>query len=166
MDNLNELNHPERFAEIASLHTKAFNWEPRNRIPLGIHVVNPEYGKGLDYNDGLNPEPFFQLQRRVLIDTLQVGSDLLPAVAINHLGDAVLTSIFGAQMLMWQSAARSLALIITHTIWTSFAGPWRSSHFTEMPSGMCETNAVHSKIGRMTSSRVSRTDRDWSCTFR
>jgi hypothetical protein len=108
MDNLNELNHPARFAEIASLHTKAFNWEPQNCIPLGIHVVNPEYGKGLDYHDWLNPEPIFELQRKVLIDTLQVGSDLLPVVAINHLGDAVLTSMFGAQMLMPETSSATL----------------------------------------------------------
>ena len=108
MDNLNELNHPARFKEIASLHTKAFNWESQNRIPLGIHVVKPEYGKGLDYNDWLNPEPFFELQRKVLIDTLQVGSDLLPVVAINHLGNAVLTSMFGAEMFMPETSSATV----------------------------------------------------------
>jgi hypothetical protein len=111
VDNLNALNQPERFTEIASLHMKAFNWKPQNRIPLGIHVVNPEYGKGLDYSDWLNPELFFELQRKVLIDTLRVGSDLLPAVAINHLGDRVLTTMFGAQMLMSETSYQQRWLV-------------------------------------------------------
>lgn len=97
---LDNLNNPDRFEEIAQLHTKAFRWEPQGRIPLGIHVVNREYAKGLDYNEWLNPKPFLDLQTRILADTLAVGSDLLPVVAINHLGDAVLTSMFGAKQKM------------------------------------------------------------------
>lgn len=98
---LNDLNKPDCFKEISSLHTKAFCWEPQGYIPLGIHVVNPEHTSGIDYrNEWLNPEPFLELQTKVLTDTLIVGSDLLPVVAINHLGDAVLTSMFGAEQLI------------------------------------------------------------------
>ena len=79
---LNNLNRLDAFEEIAQLHTKAFRWEPQGRIPLGIHVVNPEYAKGLDYNEWLNPEPFLNLQTKILADTLAVGSDVLPVVAI------------------------------------------------------------------------------------
>jgi len=64
MNDLNELKHAERFAEIATLHRNALAWKPQNRIPLGIHVVNPEYASGLDYNDWLNPAPFFELQKK------------------------------------------------------------------------------------------------------
>lgn len=105
---LEELNNPGRFAEIAQLHANAFNWRPQGRIPLGIHVVNPEHAAGLDYGKWLDPEPFFEFQAEVLRDTLTIGSDLLPAVALNHLGDAVLTSMFGAEQLMPESGGATL----------------------------------------------------------
>ena len=97
---LSNLNNPRRFEEIAHLHANAFNWKPQGRIPLGIHVVDPKHSLSLTYSDWLNPEPFLEFQTRVLADTLAVGSDLLPAVALNHLGDAVLTSMFGAELRM------------------------------------------------------------------
>ena len=97
---LEALNDPARFTEIARMHRAAFNWIPQGRIPLGIHVVNPDLAGDLSYADWLEPEPFLEFQRRVLIDTLSVGSDLLPVVAINHLGEATLTSMFGAEQYM------------------------------------------------------------------
>ena len=105
---LEKLNRPGRFAEIAQLHVNAFNWRPQGRIPLGIHVVDPEHAGGLDYGEWLNPEPFLEFQAKVLADTLAVGSDLLPAVAINHLGDAVLPSMFGAEMYLPEKAGATL----------------------------------------------------------
>jgi len=99
---------PDRFAEVARLHTNAFNWRPQGRIPLGIHVVEPRHAKNLDYNRWLDPEPFLAFQTNVLIDTLRVGSDLLPAVAVNHLGDAVITSMFGARQFLPESAGTNL----------------------------------------------------------
>jgi len=95
---LERLNAPARVQEVANLHTNAFSWESQGTIPLGIHVVNPDHGKDLDYRDWIDPRPFLEFQRRILVDTLEVGSDLMPAVAINHLGDAVLTSMYGASL--------------------------------------------------------------------
>jgi hypothetical protein len=98
--NLDRYCDPGRFAEIARLHRRAFAWEPQGRIPLGIHVVDSSRATELDYAAWLEPEPFLEFQTGVLADTLAVGSDLLPAVAINHLGDAVITSLFGAEQFM------------------------------------------------------------------
>ena len=74
---LADLNNPGRFEEIARRHRNAFDWRPQNRIPLGIHVVDPKHAEGLSYRDWLNPGPFLEFQTRVLADTLAVGSDLL-----------------------------------------------------------------------------------------
>jgi hypothetical protein len=105
---LEQMCRPDRFAEIARLHAKAFAWEPQGWIPLGIHVVNPEHGQGIDYNEWLDPRPFLEFQRKILVDTLTVGSDLMPAVAINHLGDAVLTSMYGARLFMPEAGSTTL----------------------------------------------------------
>jgi hypothetical protein len=99
---------PARFSEIGRLHENAFTWRAQERIPLGIHVVKPEYGKGLSYDRWLEPEPVLEFQIKVLADTLAVGSDVLPVVAVNHLGEAVLTSIFGARQHMPEKAGASL----------------------------------------------------------
>jgi hypothetical protein len=107
-DLLAGLNNPSRFTQIANLHANAFAWRPQGRIPLGIHVVNPQHFEHLTYHDWLNPEPFLEYQAKVLADTLAVGSDLLPAVAINHLGDAVLTSMFGAKLFMPENCSSTL----------------------------------------------------------
>ncbi len=105
---LDHLYNPKRFAEVARRHSRAFNWQPQGWIPLGIHVVNPAYAGGLDYNNWLDPKPFLDFQTQVLSDTLAVGSDLLPAVAINHLGDAVLPSMFGAELFMPEAGSATL----------------------------------------------------------
>ena len=97
-----------RFEEIEHLHKQAFAWQPQARIPLGIHVVNSKYAAGLTYKEWLNPEVFLEAQVKFLSDTLEVGSDLLPVIAINHLGDAVLTSMFGARQHMPDTASATL----------------------------------------------------------
>ncbi len=98
---LTRYHDPERFAQVAQRHLSAFDWQPQGWIPLAVHVVNPEYGRGLDYkNCWLDPEPFFDIQVRQLADTLAVGSDVLPAIGINHLGDALVTGMFGAEQFM------------------------------------------------------------------
>jgi len=102
------MHNQARFDEIARLHGNAFNWRPQGRIPLGIHVVDPEHARGLSYSEWLNPEPFFEYQAKVLHDTLAVGSDLLPCIAINHFGDAVLTSMFGAEQFVPDETSASL----------------------------------------------------------
>jgi len=104
---LDHLCKPDRFVEVANLHQKAFAWEPQGRIPLGIHVANPEYAKDLDYSEWLNPEPYLEFQTKMLADTLTVGADLLPAVAINHLGDVVIPRMFGAELLMPKSGSET-----------------------------------------------------------
>ena len=106
--NIERLNAPERWREVSHRHTAAFAWQPQGHIPLGLHVVDPHHGANLDYHDWLEARPFLDFQRRVLVDTLAVGSDLLPAVAINHLGDAVVTSMFGAKMLMPECGSSTL----------------------------------------------------------
>jgi hypothetical protein len=105
---LDRFYDPGRFAEIARLHRRAFAWQPQGRIPLGIHVVDSSRAQGLDYAAWLEPEPFLEFQAGVLADTLAVGSDLLPAVAINHLGDAVVTSLFGARQFMPEEGSATL----------------------------------------------------------
>lgn len=105
---LDKYYNPKRFQEVAALHWNAFNWTPQNRIPLGVHVNNPEYTKDLSYGEWLNPEPFFDVQLRMLRDTLEVGSDLLPHVAINHVGDSVLTTMLGAELFVPEEGSATL----------------------------------------------------------
>lgn len=99
-DALEDLYDPEHVALVRQRHQRAFGWQPQGWIPLGIHVVNPEHMSRLEYERWLEPEPFFEAQYRVLCETLAVGSDLLPAVAINHLGEAVISSMLGAEQFM------------------------------------------------------------------
>ena len=40
---LDHLSEPDRFAKVARLHQSAFAWKRQGRIPLGIHVVNPNH---------------------------------------------------------------------------------------------------------------------------
>ncbi len=104
---LDRLHDPTRFDEIERLHQRAFAWQPQGQIPLGIHVVNPDYAKDLRYEQWLDPEVFLPIQTRYLIDTLTVGSDLLPVVAINHTGTVHLASMFGAKLHMPESTLAS-----------------------------------------------------------
>ena len=97
MRDLSRYHNPARFAETAQRHRRAISWEQQGRIPLGIHVVNPEYLQGMTYSDWLKPEVYCELQTNHLADTLEVGSDLAPVVGFNHLGEAPLTTLFGAE---------------------------------------------------------------------
>lgn len=93
-----QYNDPQRFAQIEQLHTNAFSWRKQDHIPLGIHVVNPQHSKGLSYPDiWLKPEILLEVQAKQFVDTLEVGSDLLPVIGINHFGDVVPPSLFGAK---------------------------------------------------------------------
>ena len=71
-------------------------------------MVDPEHTKGLGYDRWLDPKPFFEAQARILRDTLTVSSDLLPVMPINHLGDATITSMFGAEQFMPTEAGATL----------------------------------------------------------
>ncbi len=92
------LNDPERFAVVAERHRRAFSWEPQGYIPLGILVNDPAHLKGLSYDRWLDAEPFFMAQARMLRDTLLVGSDVMPVLGMNHLGDVLIPTMFGAEL--------------------------------------------------------------------
>ena len=98
---MDQYNDPARFAEIERLHGNAFSWQRQDRIPLGIHVVNPEHTEGLVYQEvWLKPEVLLDIQAKYLVETLEVGSDLLPVVGLNHFGTVVRASLFGAELKM------------------------------------------------------------------
>ncbi len=99
---------PDRFREVASLHQNALAWRPQERIPLGIHVSDPAHVAGLTYDRMLDAKLFFEAQVKMLADELEVGSDLLPLVPLNHLGHAPLTSMFGAHQHMPDQTGGSL----------------------------------------------------------
>lgn len=92
------LNDPERFAVVAERHRRALSWEPQGYIPLGILVSDPAHLEGLAYDQWLDPEPFYLAQARMLRDSLLVGSDLLPVLGMNHLGDVLIPTMFGAEL--------------------------------------------------------------------
>jgi hypothetical protein len=105
---LDALCDPERFTRVAARHRRAFAWQPQGWIPLGIHVVDPRHWPDIAYRDWLDPEPFLEFQLKVLADTLTVGSDVMPAVGINHLGNAVIPTMFGARLIMPESGSTTL----------------------------------------------------------
>lgn len=109
-----KLNKPARFAKIADRHLKAFNWENQGWIPLGLVVNNPEYSRGITLDQWLNPQVFMELQAKILRDTLEVGSDIMPSIAINHMGNALYSSVFGAKITVPQDKITSI----------QDSGPW------------------------------------------
>jgi hypothetical protein len=145
--NLDRFYDPGRFAEIAWLHRRAFAWQPQGRIPLGIHVVDSSRARGLDYAAWLEPEPFLEFQTGVLADTLAVGSDLLPAVAINHLGDSVITSLFGAGQLMPEEGSATLQMV-GPTPLPVFAGIGEAEKLPEPPPDAGIMPAVERMVRR------------------
>ena len=98
----------QRFWEIAERHRRALSWESQDWIPLGIIVSNPEHARGLTYDQWLDPAPFFEVQAKSLRDTLVVGSDTLPVLPLNHLGDVLVPTMFGAELFVPTDMADSL----------------------------------------------------------
>ncbi len=94
------LNDPDRFALVAKRHLNAIAWERQDYIPLGIIVNNPDNIKGISYKQWLDPAVFFEVQARILCDTLTVGSDYMPVLPLNHLGDVLIPTMFGAELLV------------------------------------------------------------------
>jgi len=90
------LNDPERFARVAERHLKAFQWEPQGWIPLGLIVNDPRHSRGISLGQWMDADVFLELQARMLRDTLEVGSDITPSIGLNHLGNALYPSVFGA----------------------------------------------------------------------
>ncbi|MDP7742141.1 MAG: hypothetical protein QGF67_11915 [Lentisphaeria bacterium] len=105
---MNDLYNPQRFEQIEDRHQNAFAWRRQDYIPLGIWVVNPEYAVDLDYGQWLEPDGFLDYQIKVLTDSLTVGSDLLPVIGINHLGTALLNTMFGAELFVPKTAIATL----------------------------------------------------------
>jgi hypothetical protein len=101
------LNDPDRFAQIAERHRRALSWEPQAYIPLGIIVNDPAHLTGISYDRWLEPEPFFEAQAKALRDTLLVGSDCLPALGMNHLGDVLIPTMFGARLFVPEEMGES-----------------------------------------------------------
>ena len=102
------LNNPKRFDEIARRHLNAMRWHPQEYIPLGIIVNNPDYTRGLSYDQWLEPGPFFEAQAKILRDTLLVGSDYMPVLPLNHMGDVLIPTMFGAELFVPKAMAASL----------------------------------------------------------
>ncbi|MCK5381950.1 MAG: hypothetical protein KAJ81_10785, partial [Candidatus Latescibacteria bacterium] len=131
---------PARFAQIAERHLRAFRWEKQDRIPLGLIVNDPKYSQGITLDQWLNPEVFLRLQASNLRDTLEVGSDVMPSIALNHMGNALIPSAFGAKITIPGDRVTSI----------QDSGPWISPvlrdiretddlSFSPIPSGLvCE----------------------------
>jgi len=90
------LNDPQRFAKVSERHRRALSWEPQGYIPLGVIVSDPAHLAGVSYEQWLAAEVFYEAQAKLLRDTLAVGSDYMPVIAMNHLGDVLVPTMFGA----------------------------------------------------------------------
>ena len=108
------LNDPARFALTAERHRNAFRWVQQDWIPLGVIVNDPAHSAGLSYDDWLEPEAFLALQAKMLRDTLEAGSDINPTIALNHTGNALYSSVFGAEITIPHDEVTSIQDI----------GPW------------------------------------------
>ncbi|NPV06486.1 MAG: hypothetical protein HPY83_00810 [Anaerolineae bacterium] len=86
--------------EIMRRQRASLAWQPVDRLPLGIWINRPENRADLVFEDILDYRTFFTLQERILSDTLAVGSDIVPALAINNFGDGILPSMFGADLIV------------------------------------------------------------------
>ena len=102
------LNNPVRFEEIAVSHLRAVGWQRQGYIPLGIIVNDPANTKGIGYDQWLDAKVFFEVQAKILSDTLTVGSDYMPVLPLNHLGDILIPTMFGAEIHVPDEMAASL----------------------------------------------------------
>ena len=102
------LNDPVRFALVADRHVKAFRWEKQDWIPLGLIVNDPRHSEGITYDQWLNPRVFLDLQAKMLRETLEVGSDISPSIALNHMGNALYPSVFGAKITIPEDRVTSI----------------------------------------------------------
>lgn len=92
------LNDPERFAVVGQRHLQAFRWEQQGWIPLGLIVNDSKHSRGITLDQWLDPDVFLTLQANILRDTLEVSSDITPSIALNHMGNAIYPSLFGAKI--------------------------------------------------------------------
>lgn len=88
---------PERFEHVKAVHRRALTWIPQDYIPLGIHVADPRHIREISYPDRFDPDVFFHVHAHYLADTLEVGSDIVPVVGMNQLGDVLIPTMFGAE---------------------------------------------------------------------
>ena len=94
------LNDPARFGRIAERHLNAVRWKRQDYIPLAIIVNDPANIAGISYDQWKDAAVFFEVQARILRDSLIVGSDYLPVLPLNHLGDVLIPTMFGAELLV------------------------------------------------------------------
>lgn len=92
------LNRPDHFRLVAQRHHNAFTWTKQSRIPLGIIVNDPRHRQGITYKHWMDADVFLSLQVKILRDTLEVGSDIMPTITVNHMGNAIPASMFGLGM--------------------------------------------------------------------
>ena len=102
------LRDERRFALTADRHRNAFAWTPQDWIPLGIIINDPAYLEGISYDRWTDPAAFYEPAARQLRDTLAVGSDYMPVLALNHLGDVLIPTMFGAELFVPTAMARSV----------------------------------------------------------
>ena len=86
--------------QVARRQRASLTWQPVDRPPLGIWVNQPRHRSDLTFSDIFDYRSFFTLQMRILADTLSVGSDITPCLAINSFGDGILPSMFGADLIV------------------------------------------------------------------
>ncbi len=91
---------PAWVQQVQTRQSGSLHWERVDRAPLGIWVNRPENRAGLVFEDIFDYRTFFELQMRILADTLSVGSDLTPCLALNNFGDGILASMFGADLVL------------------------------------------------------------------
>ena len=97
-----ELRQPasDHVTGIMRRQRASLNWVPVDRPPLGVWINRPENRADLVFEDIFDFRTFFTLQTRILADTLSIGSDITPALAINNFGDGILPSMFGADLVI------------------------------------------------------------------
>ena len=110
------LNDQARFQQTAELQQNAFKWVKQGRIPLSIIVNDPRSSEGNLYHEQwLDAKWFCEFQAKVLRDTLTVGSDSMPAACINHMGNAMIPTMFGAKIRIPEDEVKTI---------TASVGPW------------------------------------------
>ena len=117
------LNDQARFKQTAQRQLNAFNWVKQGWIPLSIIVNDPKNSEGITYDkQWLDEKVFCEFQAKVLRDTLIVGSDSMPAACINHMGNAMIPTMFGTKIRIPDDEVKTI---------TASVGPWIYPNITD-----------------------------------